>query len=370
MAGTSEATRETREAMLTCRCGHLAVEITDTQMESVLATGRTHKSHPLRLLLDAASDLEGPAAAVLFNTDRAIRLIPSATDTRFATWLHRRITDAAGSNFERSASALGEIRAAGALIEAGASCLPLPEGTAPAPDFQIGFGGSTIFVEVHTKQMNAEESKRLAGFLHGGQGRSWSNCGTVVREHVVHPAGRPKDPETLGENVASKFASIKPRAHQAQTNRANVLWIDLQDEDCTGFFPESVLPVMISDDGFCSIGLWHAFYGLPDTPIFEHHAIGPGLRQDVRSMKFPGMFAQTTAWAAVVLSFPRYTVVFEHPNPGVRLPAATWPMVLRLPALRLHLSLIDWPSLNGSIQVSVQQIRETLVRIADFVRFE
>lgn len=347
-----------------CGCTNLLALLTEVQLRSLLGAPKTHKAQPLTRLVRAAEPgLHCPAGSVLHTTERAIRMIHSRGNLAFQHWLNDRISKAAGPDFEEASAALGEVRAAGTLLEIGTKCHPVRIGPKKTPDFRIEAEGGPLFVEVHTKQLNGEEAKMLAGFRRGEFGRSWTLGADAIREHSIAPGGRPKPQslETLGENLASKFANIKPHAPQAQADHPNLLWLDLQDEDMEPVPPDATLPVVAGPNGFSSLGLWHAFYGQKNnTPIFEYHVVSLGDQSPVQRLGFDGMFAQTKAWSAVVLTFPRTAVVFEHPDPDSLLPAGLWPMLLTLPFLRFELSVIGWANGDGSVRATVERMARTL----------
>ena len=85
-------------------------------------------------------------------------------------------------------SALGEIRALGALLQAQIPAKPISRGSSPRSDISIDMA-SPALVEVHNKQLNGEESEALKAF---NQERPETKAGEVcVREHVVTPFGKP-----------------------------------------------------------------------------------------------------------------------------------------------------------------------------------
>jgi hypothetical protein len=108
--------------------------------------------------------------------------------------------------------------------------------------------------------------------------------------------------------------------------------LDLQDDDWKFMSVRDVEPVFLGPCAcFWSTGLWHAFYGDVNTPIFVGHCVHPHPHEEVPRMKHPGKFAETDVWAAAVLSLHGATVVFQHPRPKNALPADFLEKLHRLP---------------------------------------
>lgn len=341
-------------------------QLSSADVGAVWSAPPTYRSHPFRRLLLAAERVPGADAAgddVAKNTDRAIGAITSSGVEAHAPWLAGRIATAANTaDFENASAALGEIRVLGDLVRAGFS--PMPNGTAShaTPDFEVTLAGAAVTLEVHTKQMNAAEAASLAEFT-ARQKPTVSRGGVSISEHVVVPAGAPKGGESIAENVASKFAAIKPRAKQASTIQPSILWLDLQDEAWLGVAPRDVVPVRLGKGELTSTGLWHAFYGLNGTAILESFLPARACPINVWRQRFDGMFKQCLAWSAIVLALPKQSIVLEHPGPTNPLGPAQRDALFTLPRFDPTHSWVDWAG-RGDLIAVVENERARLDAIA------
>jgi hypothetical protein len=297
--------------------GHaaLAALLSDDQLDRVLAAPSTHKRQPLARLLRASSTdaglSDGHAAAVLQNTSHAVSVL--ARDAKWQSWLAKHVDEACRvKDYENVAATLGEIRAAGALLDARLDISPVPTRSAKTADFDLVIGDHEACVEVFTRNMHAEEASALKTFRsapgHTGPGD------VIVREHWVHPFGRQRNGETVAQNVAQKLAGKKPRAEQVAEQKVALLWMDLQDEDCWTLGVSDAVPVRLNHEELWSSGVWHAYYGRRDTPIFEGHAIGRRALREPKTLGFDGAFHASDKWSAVLLAFASGCVVFENPT--------------------------------------------------------
>jgi len=320
--------------------------LTDGQIDAVLAAPTTHKPQPLAGLIRMAPvDATGNehARQVLANTDWAVRGILGRGSSGLKQWIAGRVNDAcAVRDYENVTAALGEVRSAGFLAQSGFDVENVRTARSKTPDFRLNGFPTPVFVEVFTKNMHGDEAKALKDFLRQPSPKP-SAGGAVIREHVVRPAGAPKQGETTVENLAQKFAGIKPRGEQAAREHPTVLWVDVQDADWWSVGGQDAQPAWVGADGqFFTSGLWHAFYGLKGTSMLEGHATSLPWKKPI-GMPFDGMFAQHASWSAVVLGFPRRTVVFENPWANRTLPLAFTEHLLNLRWFDWPRSWMAWP---------------------------
>jgi hypothetical protein len=355
----------------------LASQLDEAQVVSVMAAASTHKRQPLARLLDAMPEraADGGAHQTLVNTNYAVRLILATGVATHKAWLAKKIGQSCDEKaFENATAALAEIRALGCLLQAGLTATPIPEAAVPTPDFRVE--PEPWFVEVKSKQMNSEEAKQLAAFearVHAeiaehaaGEG----SRGVRMAEHSVRPAGWKEGDRSVGENVASKFAGIKPSAKQAMQDHISVLWIDVQDEDWWTLSPDAVPPVRYWREEFTSVGLWHAFYGVRGLPIFESHSVDRRAISDVPTMSFDGMFFQASGWSGVAMAFRDAVVILENPSANNRLTPDIREKLLMLPGFDFEKSWLDWPPGARSLADRIADAHEMLRRLAERARYQ
>ena len=292
--------------------GNMASSLEAEAIAESLSVQSSHKSHPVADILQAAGSVGSEhARIVLGNLEYALSALSHDTTGVALQWAKKHLNEAAREkNIENAAAMLAEVRAFGFLWDAGFSASSLRTGREPKRDFDAMIDDSVLGVEVTCKQMNADQAQQLAQALDEGPGT-----------HFVYPAGYTKKGETTAENVASKFAQIKPHASQVSNHIPTILWLDLQDKDWWPVRASHAKPVELHKDhfscgGFCysSGGLWHAIYGIKGAPIFEYNSDNPNLFKGVPIMAHEGLFSQSPSWAAVVLSLPQTTIIFENPN--------------------------------------------------------
>lgn len=320
-----------------------------------LQAPNTHKPHPVAALVRTVGSIGNDhGTQVLANVDRAIRACHRDSTHNASAWLNSRFAAACRDlAFENAASTLGEVRAFGYLWSAEFTPKPVRTTTSPTRDFDVVLDQSVFGVEVHSKQMNTEEARKLAS----------AGLGTTV----VYPAGLPRGEESTAENVASKFAQIKPRARQAATQTPTILWLDLQDFDWWPISSSHADPVVVHQQEFYSGGLWHAIYGITGTPLFEGHSVQQRVAEGVPRMVHPGLFEQSPRWAGVVLSMIRATIFFQNPNAPFVLPEKVVEALLGLPWFDFTRSRMDWP--DGSLTSRLDADRNRLFELEKRAKF-
>jgi hypothetical protein len=336
-------------------CSQLAASLDPFALAESLRATPTHKAHPIAELVRAAGSIsQGHATQVLANLERALRASLLDTSGTSSSWASRHLREACTElAFENAAAKLGELRAFGFLWDANFNVTPVHTTTSPTRDFDVVLGESTFGVEVHTKQMNIQQAQKLAA--------------AGICETYVYPAGQPRDNESTAENVAQKFAQIKPRAKQAAKELPTVLWLDLQDFDWWVISGTHAEPVAVDRQLFYSGGLWHAIYGEIGTPFFEHHSTEECAIEQVPKMAHPGLLKQWPDWAGVVLSIARSTIFFENPDATNPLPDIVLEAMPRLPWFELSTSRMNWP--DNSLESQLAADRTRLVELAKRARF-
>ena len=289
----------------------------------------------------------------------------------------------ATDDYTHASSALGEMRAYGALLETWMNVSPGPKVpySKASPEFGVDNGDGDVIVEVHTRQLdNAEadglkkhqEELRLAHKEAVAQVQSKGGTKNVVTigEKEVFPTGAP-NPEKKGDtwvtNTISRIASIKEKEHQIDPERPFVLWLDLQDYSVWGFALnlEFFRPLFSEGrDGFINSGpLWFALYGKKGDPLLYSRGF------DYRSLPLAhdGRFYQTmtkshgepTRISAVVYSTVGATMVMENPNAVRPLPEKFRAALMKVPDFRLDLSIMEWDP--GLVSLTIEQDRKMVV---------
>ena len=284
-------------------------------------------------------------------------------------------------DFTAASSALGEIRAHGGLLETWCSVSPTPTvaGSAVQPEFEVNAGDGPVIVEVHSRQLDGDQVRRLADHhahlktLHAaevakaGSANGAKNVATFG-EIVVFPTGAPvpgKAGDSVLTNTISRIASIKQNEKQVDPSKPFVLWLDLQDPVVWGIPPADELfrPLYSeSKDGLVGSGpFWFALYGRAGDPLLESR----GYSYRSTSMLHPGRFFQTikshggpTRLSAVVFSLPRATILMENPAAMHPLPEKFRASMLKAPFFRLDLSILEWRT--GLVQQNIDIERQII----------
>jgi hypothetical protein len=316
---------------------------------------RLHKSvaaevrHPLIALGKAAKPHE-----VATNTENAARHI-FRKNPDWLTRLKTRLIDT--SDFTNSSSALGEIRAYGALLETAMAVKPKPAvpGKKVSPEFEVDAGDGAVIVEVHSRQLDPVQAEEIAEHrrkhraehkIAVEEARKAGEKGVVTSAAIgVMPLGAP-NPKKAGDsvltNAISRICNIKKEEKQIDPAKPFVLWLDLQDPVVWGAaIAEQQLSPIYSEfrsEGVESGALWFALYGRKGDPMIEMR--GCDYRQI--AMLHDGRFALSAKISAVIYSLPRTTVLMEHPAPARPLPPNFRASLLNLPFFALETSVCEW----------------------------
>ena len=335
--------------------------VTDAEIEPLRAIYTQHAGvHPLvSVVLDPSAQ---ELSQIAHNTCRALRHVLRV----FPDWarsLKPRLLDA--NDWTNAESALAEIRACGALVEAE---FPVQLGSTNAasgakPEFHISMDGVETIIEVWTRNLSKEEIARVKDQQTKSSRSEQLKGGTITTfVAAVAPFGAP-DPKKKGDsvltNMISRVAAIKEREHQAHYRRLFVLWIDLQSEGSLVFdYSDHLQPLMCWNGEVQSGGYWHALYGRKGDILLE----GGGGRTRTNVMQHEGRYYQQmkehrgpTRISACIFSSPKTTVIMEHPTAVSPLTASFRKQAINLPWFDIGLSLANWSECLVERTVRVQR---------------
>jgi hypothetical protein len=332
----------------------------DDRLTNALAGTKDGRLHPVAYLLQHSSTPETD------NTARALQWIRQND----ASWLtgdrNKRLLDT--TDFSNAASVLAELRAYGYLGIAGFNPVPVPTASTRTPDFLVrSRRGDPLEVEVHAKHLSpsataamAEGVRRREELRHdlreGG-------IGTVETE--VRPFGDAVKPgDTNITNAISKVASIKAGDHQFHQGMPGLYWLDFQDVHNwnMALTADAALPVLSFREELWSGSVWYGLYGQKGLPVFEgfNPRLHPG---GVFAMAHDGRFLQTGRVAAVLVSLPSATIMLEHPQADIPLPAPFRMHFIELPHARVELSILNWTPNEVDATASIhRKLIEALAR--------
>ena len=298
-------------------------------------------------------------------TNKAVALIDRQQEGR--AWLHNlkpRLIDIA--DYEEAASALAELRAYGALLEAGFSVKPIPTSSIPTADFEADAGDGPIVVEVFAKHQDEQQQQLIedvaAGKTPPGVERSHTQRGNRRMEITtmeLHPAGIPdpnKPHDCVQANLISRVCAAKKDETQFPADKPSLLWIDFMT---FGQWPEvlsleQAAPLISGHQGLTSGALWYAFYGWLHAPIFEEDAV---LCDRIVPMGHDGRFRlkgkSKSKLAGVILSMHAETTLFENPWTDLSLPDRARRYCERLPWFNIACSVADWKTGDAFCKVEL-----------------
>lgn len=363
--------------------------ITAQELEALRRARRPGITHPLVNIAFAAEEA-GARKLTAVNTEQAARLI-SSKDIGWLKSLHPRLI--AADDFTHAASALGEIRAYGALLETWMTVTPAPsvEGSNVSPEFQIDNGDGEVIVDVHSRQLDNKQTASLdanATDLQERHARAVENAkesdtpkNTVTTATTeVFPTGAPKpnkEGDSVLTNTISRIARVKECEKQVDPNKPFILWLDLQDFGVwgPGIADEHFSPLYSEcKEGHVGSGsFWFALYGRKGDPLTGSQGY------DYRSipMAHEGRFYQTmtkshglaTRVSAVVFALAHATILMENPNSAKPLPKRVRAALLKMPRFRLDLSILEWEP--GLVSALIQaQRRIVLTAAAELKAFD
>ncbi|MEG4072217.1 hypothetical protein QUA30_05945 [Microcoleus sp. Pol14C2] len=337
------------------------LELSESEIEKIENTTIKDRCHPVKRLL-YPKDRGERDSQVIVNTERSFRHLKQH-HTQWLRNLKPRLLNI--DDYSTSSGALGEIRALGAILEAGISVEPIRRNGA---DFLVEDNQEKVLIEVHSKQFYDEESESLEKFyndLRNEMTKSDRKTGLVIGEHKTVPFGKPKKDENVTANAIRKLCAIKKREHQMSTDYTSILWLDFQDEvwellDTV----DRVLPVRTWNRAFYSGEFWYAFYGWKDAPIFEQFSLDTLLNPVVK-MGHAGRFinsTEPTKLDAVIISFSRNTVILENPFSKKAIKPSLWKKLISLPWFNFEYSYTNWPAMNLIQTIELEQ--EKLIKLS------
>ena len=280
------------------------------------------------------------------------------------TWLRKQVQRLLDlDDYSNATAALAEIRAFGALIEAGLSVAPvsLQKGFSTS-DFHIDIDELIIEVEVAAKHQDHDQDqleeaiysaigKKEKNFPEGVEHSAYTtghaNVQMVASEH--HPGGVPdpnKPNDSVQTNLISRVCGIKGSEEQFSDGGPSILVIDFTAfggrEGARLLFgtSEQAAPIISGHQGLTSGALWYAMYGWKGAPVLEESS--------ARHVQMPhdGRFrltgSQKSKLSAVLLVLPCTVVLFENPWPIHRLPDKVRLAMCRYPWFDLIHSVGDW----------------------------
>ena len=270
---------------------------------------------------------------VAMNTLTAFKFVNSS-DKQWLSSLKSRMMEI--KDYSTSSAALGELRAYGYLLEAGVKVKPVPcQRGIGTPEFECSFNGNQFIVEVHSKQMNNEETRAYQEFKK-------EEATAPFRMHTITPFGKPdanKPGDTVCLNAISKICATKQRGHQLSEEIPSIIWLDYQDEVWDMLLTrENLHPLRSFRGEFVSGEIWYAFYGWKGAPVFESHGLEEKIGQPPEIMQHDGRFRMSQELSSVIISLPRITSILENPWANKILPDVLWE----------PLSMLKWFSVTDS----------------------
>ncbi len=292
------------------------------------------------------------ASATDFLTRKAADALACLPDQREA--MLNVIERAAGTeNIPDAAAALAELRAFGAMLEAGFSVQPITAGgkRGATPDFVVNAGDGEVTVEVHARHEAGQQTTFRQAVANGKELPGVDRRSEKVGDHTVtftttalYPGGKP-DPnnpfDSIQANVISRLCRAKDKEAQRREGVPSVLWLDLSRFGAmTHTLLEQTISLVSGQVGLTSGAIWHAFYGWKGAPILEE-----GNRKRIE-MGHEGRFrlsgSKKSHLAAVIICFEKGLVLLENPWADIRLPHMFRRRCERLPWFKLGHSVADW----------------------------
>ena len=306
--------------------------------------------------------------------EQSVRVIVARQDGK--AWLARKKPKLLDQDdVSNASSAMAEIRAFGALTQAGFHVTPVVETDEPTPDFLAAAGDQVVACEVATK-LQAREQDDLQERIHDaalGKGPVPEGVGhnvyhgehaTITMFESVHqPFGRPNPAranDSVQTNTISRVCRIKDDERQLPPDMAAVLVIDFHDTGGS-LMPRTLIhqtaPMIAGRVGFTSGALWYAFYGWNGAPVFE----GDELFQMGHDGRFwPGRDPKSNLSAALLV-MPGDVVCFENQAAAFPLTENTRLQIARFPRFDLGRSVLEWE--RGDVRREIELRRHMIARL-------
>jgi hypothetical protein len=327
-------------------------EITGIVDAPLIATGRFPTWYPM---------FSSASRPVDFLSNKAVARISSKGGDDWLRGLAPRLCRM--DDPEEASAALAELRAYGALLEAGFAVTPIPvKDDDSTPDFGVDAGDGSIIVEVFAKHQDESESTLWediqAGQTPTGVERHSAKVESgevkiTISEHFPGGAPDPQKPhDSVQANFISRVCAAKGMEKQFSSNRPSLLWIDFRN---FSGWPEAIsleqcTPLMSGHHGLTSGALWYAFYGWKGAPIFEEDF---SLREPVVPMGHDGRFQlqgkKKSKLSGVILALSEGLVLFENPSADRPLPGRARRFAERLPWFKLGHSICNWSSGDAGV---------------------
>jgi hypothetical protein len=340
--------------------------LSETEIQTLRALYNRHRRiHPLVSVALHPGAGQNPGQ-ISTNTSQALRYVLN----NFPTWarnLRRRLLDE--KDWTNAESALAEIRACGALLEAG---FPVQLGgknaeTGARAEFHICIEGVETIVEVWTRNLSKNDLKTMED-QQAASSSTRHAPGATIKTSIasVAPFGHPdpnKEGDSILTNIIQRVAGIKEREHQAHDHHSFVLWVDLQSTEAMRFdYSAHLQPVFNWNGALNSGGYWHALYGHKGDVLLE---MPEGRRTTI--MRHDGRYYKAmkhgapTRISAFVFSSPETTAIMENPVGPFPLTTAFRCHLLNLPWFNIGLSLANWS--DGLVARTIQTQRELITGI-------
>jgi hypothetical protein len=295
------------------------------------------------------------------NTCRALHHVLR----KFPKWaqnLRTRLLDQ--TDWTNAGSALAEIRACGALIEAR---FPIALGaknldTGAQAEFHIVLDNIETIIEVWSRNLSEKERASVDSQLKkSSRTRVIEGQALTSAEAAIAPFGAP-DPKKKGDsfltNAISRIAQIKDKEHQVHADKPFVVWVDLQSHEGLLFdYSSQLQPLMCWHGALSSGGYWHGLYGRKGDLILE----GGGGMTRMNVMQHDGRFFQVmkhgerTRVSAFIFSSPKTTALMENLEPTHSVPASFRKCALNFPWFEMNLSIVNWSDGLANKIVCVQR---------------
>ncbi|WP_144467442.1 hypothetical protein [Bacillus toyonensis] len=306
---------------------------TEEEQKQIYSFDTLDREHPLKRILFPRDAYSGNDNQVAMNTLTAFRVV-NGTNKQWLSSLKSRMMEI--KDYTTSSAALGELRAYGYLLMAGVEVKPVPcQKGIGTPEFECSFNGNQFIVEVHSKQMNNEETRAYQEFKK-------EETTAPVRMHTITPFGKPdanKPGDTVCLNAISKICATKQRGHQLSEEIPSIIWLDYQDEVWDMVLNrENLHPLRSFRGEFVSGEIWYAFYGWKGAPVFDSHSLEEKIGQPPEIMQHDGRFRMSQELSSVIISLPRITSILENPWANKILPDVLWE----------PLSMLKWFSVTDS----------------------
>lgn len=269
-----------------------------------------------------------------------------------------------------ASSALAEIRAYGALLEAGFQVFPITHTDDSTPDFEVNAGDGRITVEVAAKHQDAA-TDQLQHAIHSGGPlpkdvhRSERDIGNgkgrmITTIASITPGGKPdptKPNDSVQANLTSKVCSIKQDERQIPGDKPTILIMDFANfggpQIAQLQSPGEAAPIQSAHHHLTCGPFWYGLYGWKGAPLFES-----GMHRLVH-MQHDGRFRlagpKKSKLSAVLLVLSMSSILLENPWATHRLPDRSRLTLMHYPWFDLTRSIGDWAPGDAAKQIELHE---------------